>query len=301
MPTLNCPRCRCALTRTQTPQGVAFVCGSCEGHAAMLDQIRRALPRERFRSVWDAVKRSPAGTLPCPTCASAMRVVQLGALEVDTCVQCELLWLDPGEQERLTHAPPRPPPPPEPTAPTRTASSTILHPSGVFRMTRAEKGLMGVLDGLSSMIVRDEERNRIGAIRVVRSTSRLYNVVVNGRPHFVPGLRSGAAWRNRGELCRTLDACTVVNASMPLWFGSATWVYHRDKQLDWRYISLMRQHQGLFDGDRCIAEMKAASASTVFLNTHVPLEDELIMFLFCLRWGITYPRGTGSFEELLED
>lgn len=300
MPSFRCPRCQAPLARTQTPQGVAFLCAGCGGHATTLDHVRRSLPQPRFRAMWSTVKQSPAGTLPCPSCSAAMTVVRMGTLEVDTCVQCELLWLDPGEHEALSGPPPAAAPSQAEAAAAAGAGATF--PSGIYRMTRAKKSnLIDAITGLQTMIIRDEAKEQIGSIQRVRSTSRVYNVTIGRRAFFVPGIRTNlhntVTFRNRGELCRTIDATTAAHASIPLWFGSATWVYHRDKQLDWRYTSIVRMKQALYDGDRCIAEMSSATRNTVFLNTRIPLEDELIVFLFCLRWGINNPLGSGSLED----
>ena len=110
--TLNqrpCPRCAIPLGNTRVGAVRIYPCERCGGHALTLSQLRLVAESEqRIQPFWQAVRAAPPAALPCPGCAQPMRAVRVGEVEVDACMSCHFVWLDPGEQEKLVGV--RPPP-----------------------------------------------------------------------------------------------------------------------------------------------------------------------------------------------
>lgn len=103
---IDCPRCRTALTRLEARD--LWRCGGCAGElvaegeliAELLrvapDLLPEGTPRLPTRS------RPPTGpSAPCGVCRAPMSPVFLGGIDVDRCHADELLWFDARELERV--------------------------------------------------------------------------------------------------------------------------------------------------------------------------------------------------------
>jgi Zn-finger nucleic acid-binding protein len=102
---MTCPICTTPLlTHPELPQGGH--CTTCGGHLLPFTIVRREAPAGALEGLWGEFLAAPVGQRACPTCKSAMRAVFRRGIEVDGCVQCHHVWLDPGEREGLT-SPPR--------------------------------------------------------------------------------------------------------------------------------------------------------------------------------------------------
>jgi len=102
----SCPRCKNRLVRTQTPDGLFFVCPSCQGRAAGLSVVRKLKRRGELKELWGWVCRAEGNRgVGCPICRKPMVDVPLpiGARQVglDVCRSCQFIWFDADEMEQL--------------------------------------------------------------------------------------------------------------------------------------------------------------------------------------------------------
>ncbi len=104
----TCPRCDQPLGDTRAGSVRIFPCPACGGHAITLTQLRQISDSARVNALWQTARAAPQAHLPCPACTAAMRAVDVGGAQIDACLACHMLWLDPGEQERLAQVKPPP-------------------------------------------------------------------------------------------------------------------------------------------------------------------------------------------------
>lgn len=123
-----CPTCQTALTKTA--QG-RWVCPQGHGVGLTLSKTYGAVQDDEIKQLWALARRGVAGTRACPILGEPMVAVHLGydtdevfegtqgdgpdagQLDLDVCVECELIWFDPGEMEALPADLPNPEPTPE--------------------------------------------------------------------------------------------------------------------------------------------------------------------------------------------
>ncbi len=127
MTAFDCPRCTKPLDFVRRSQTSTWVCRSCAGHAVNVSVLRRTSEKSRFRAFWGATLQSQIrGHLACPGCRRHMHVVDVedtsavidsGAVTLDVCRSCTLVWFDPqeraqvlGTQKTATALPTSPPP-----------------------------------------------------------------------------------------------------------------------------------------------------------------------------------------------
>ena len=103
---LSCPNCSKDLTHAQADQSRLFACLGCRG---LLANRRNLLDIILYcRSRTDVPPRAPepiaphqlTRRVPCPKCSDAMKAHPYygpGHFVIDSCVPCQLVWLDGGE------------------------------------------------------------------------------------------------------------------------------------------------------------------------------------------------------------
>ena len=124
----ECPRCGTELARARGPDGIAWTCASCGGHAVAVAVLRKTARMDAANRIWqDARLTAPAGALACPWCAGAMGRVGVGAIgaeaEIDVCAKCQFVWFDAAEAERV---PARARPTPERLSPAAAQAAMIF-------------------------------------------------------------------------------------------------------------------------------------------------------------------------------
>ena len=95
----SCPSCN-VLLQAQTLEGVRlWKCASCRGFAISLPIVRKGLNTETFKKIWQKLSAGEIETgRPCPGCKNPLSVVeadgQAGAIMIDVCRTCQILWFD---------------------------------------------------------------------------------------------------------------------------------------------------------------------------------------------------------------
>jgi Zn-finger nucleic acid-binding protein len=112
----NCPRCTKPLQDQQLDELSFRCCPDCKGmlilHPELIDVIERswhAVPREKAETT---SFRTPEGwqnapALPCPDCLQTMEkygYMGIGAIQINRCDPCTLLWLDADELQNMVLA-----------------------------------------------------------------------------------------------------------------------------------------------------------------------------------------------------
>lgn len=76
----------------------AYRCEPCGGHAVTYPVVRDAIDRGRWQRLWRRVLSGARGTgVRCPGCGDATAEIRDGALAIDSCRRCHLIWFDRGE------------------------------------------------------------------------------------------------------------------------------------------------------------------------------------------------------------
>lgn len=112
----NCPTCRERLVEATLDGFAVRACGSCSGILTSHDGFGKVVKHRRVTC--DEPRRTPTPidpreferTLACPSCARRMEVHPYygpGAVVIDTCAACGLVWLDRGELRAIELAPGR--------------------------------------------------------------------------------------------------------------------------------------------------------------------------------------------------
>jgi membrane associated rhomboid family serine protease/Zn-finger nucleic acid-binding protein len=95
---LACPRCGSRLRVVTYGTASAYRCGRCEGHAVTYPVLREAIERGRWQRLWRRVLKGAAGSgVRCPGCGGGTAEIRDGALAIDSCRRCHLIWFDKGE------------------------------------------------------------------------------------------------------------------------------------------------------------------------------------------------------------
>mgnify|MGYP005846292575 CR=1 FL=1 len=122
-----CPTCHQRLLRGKIEAGLIFRCPGCEGRAVAVAVLRRVMPHETLRSLWQGAKacRHAQGK-PCPLCRRPMVETPLAAGTppglLDVCVGCQFVWFDPREFEQV----PRRQHEPAPSLPVKAREAAAL-------------------------------------------------------------------------------------------------------------------------------------------------------------------------------
>ena len=120
----ECPVCHVALVSGAIEGHSLLHCAKCRGVLATNDAFGVIVPILRARGTDDPGPRKPINPedlqrqVQCPQCRRVMDVHPYygpGAVVVDTCFQCRLIWLDHGEIAAIERAPGRRPGRPEQT------------------------------------------------------------------------------------------------------------------------------------------------------------------------------------------
>lgn len=95
----TCPACD-VLLEAQTPDGIRlWKCPSCRGFAISLPVVRKGLNPEAFKKIWHKLSSGQTESgRSCPGCKKPLSVVEAdgqgGALKIDVCRTCHILWFD---------------------------------------------------------------------------------------------------------------------------------------------------------------------------------------------------------------
>ena len=107
----TCPTCGATLALRHEGALDAWTCPQGHGLAFTLTEAYERLPDDEIHAMWALARTAKPGTRRCPMCEHPMVTVSVpgvdGAppVDVDVCVDDELLWLEAGELDRLP--PPR--------------------------------------------------------------------------------------------------------------------------------------------------------------------------------------------------
>jgi len=104
-----CPACNTPL-KAQKPDGVRlWKCASCGGFAISVPTVRKGLAPGTFKKIWQKISSGETTPgRPCPGCRKPLNVVEAdaqdGAVMIDVCRSCQLLWFDNEEFSGLPKA-----------------------------------------------------------------------------------------------------------------------------------------------------------------------------------------------------
>lgn len=108
----SCPTCNVSL-QAQKLEGIRlWKCASCRGFAISLPIVRKGLNTETFKKIWQKLSSGETETgRPCPGCKNPLSVVEAGgkggAIMIDVCRSCHLLWFDDKEFSDLPKVQPK--------------------------------------------------------------------------------------------------------------------------------------------------------------------------------------------------
>jgi len=143
---LTCPRCAATLRALRVGPMPLWECGTCAGRATMFPVFRASLSRERLRPFRRAFAAAAvASSLRCPSCRNAMLSADAGAVAIEACRGCQLLWFDRGEAPEPDAQPPR-------ERPKRVISDWAISPEDeteIWQLFYLERGLPVEIDGPS--------------------------------------------------------------------------------------------------------------------------------------------------------
>ena len=108
----SCPTCNVIL-QAQKPEGIRlWKCESCRGFAISLPIVRKGLDSDTFKKIWQKLSAGEIETgRPCPGCKNPLSVVeadgQAGAIMIDVCRSCHIIWFDDKEFSDLPKVTPK--------------------------------------------------------------------------------------------------------------------------------------------------------------------------------------------------
>jgi Zn-finger nucleic acid-binding protein len=113
----NCPVCQTPLSNASIESHDLLYCTHCHGMLIDMDNFLPLLDVLREYRYWARSSQAPRAVdtgriLRCPLCQHEMDEHLYGGggnMDVDSCEQCNLLWLDRGELSRIVSAPDRDP------------------------------------------------------------------------------------------------------------------------------------------------------------------------------------------------
>jgi Zn-finger nucleic acid-binding protein len=101
---MRCPHCRQSLVCSDRPPLRVWACPACNGCAATLAVLRKAIRYDTLQRVWACtIGHARTSLLPCPSCARAMNSVPTEGPLIDVCRGCQLVWFDARELEAMPH------------------------------------------------------------------------------------------------------------------------------------------------------------------------------------------------------
>jgi Zn-finger nucleic acid-binding protein len=104
---MKCPRDAKALVFVDTGMNMRDRCPACEGVLIDRTELASVLGKAHGRSVELAAERVaqlPKGSLACPRDGASLHRLDYQGIELDLCPQCNSLWLDGGELEKIRAA-----------------------------------------------------------------------------------------------------------------------------------------------------------------------------------------------------
>jgi Zn-finger nucleic acid-binding protein len=112
--TMKCPRCEAQLGSTEVEGIEIEECASCGGTWFEEEELRKAKDHADADlvwmdfEIWDHPERFDVSLKPvrCPRCNIDMAAVEYDTteIEIDYCLRCQGIWLDPGEFEKIIAA-----------------------------------------------------------------------------------------------------------------------------------------------------------------------------------------------------
>jgi Zn-finger nucleic acid-binding protein len=106
---LNCPVCKTALATNKLGRGICYSCAKCQGKAVNLTLLKNISDPKLIVDFWMAAKSlSEHDDRNCPSCTKLMLVhtapEELGSVELDICSNCQFIWFDAEELEKIPRA-----------------------------------------------------------------------------------------------------------------------------------------------------------------------------------------------------
>ncbi len=103
---MRCPACPTELTAKALETGASWTCAACRGVLMRGNALRLHLDAAAMEELW---KQAGAGARSthraCPNCSAPFHVWARpgasGAIELDACLKCALIWFDGGEIAKL--------------------------------------------------------------------------------------------------------------------------------------------------------------------------------------------------------
>jgi len=94
-----CPTCNVLLEAQKQADIRLWKCASCKGFAISLPIVRKGLKPPAFKKIWQKLSSGETQTgRPCPGCRKPLSVIeadgQAGAVMIDVCRTCQILWFD---------------------------------------------------------------------------------------------------------------------------------------------------------------------------------------------------------------
>ena len=107
----TCPTCDVLLEAQKLEDIRLWKCPSCTGFAISLPLVRKGLNPETFKDIWQKLSSGETVTgRSCPGCRNPLSEVkadgQAGAVMIDVCRTCQILWFDDEEFSDLPKAGP---------------------------------------------------------------------------------------------------------------------------------------------------------------------------------------------------
>jgi len=108
----SCPTCDVLLEAQKLEDIRLWKCPSCRGFAISLPLVRKGLNPETFKKIWQNLTSGETVTgRSCPGCRNPLSEVkadgQGGAVMIDVCRSCHILWFDDKEFSDLPKAVPK--------------------------------------------------------------------------------------------------------------------------------------------------------------------------------------------------
>ena len=108
----SCPTCNVLLQAQKLDDIRLWKCASCRGFAISVPVVRKGLKKETFRNIWQKLSSGETETgRSCPGCKNPLSVVEAdgqgGAVKIDVCRTCQILWFDDEEFSDLPKVAPK--------------------------------------------------------------------------------------------------------------------------------------------------------------------------------------------------
>jgi Zn-finger nucleic acid-binding protein len=101
-----CPNCKISLIENKNRYGSVWFCATCMGEGLPVDLLQKTSDPKAIKEIWDNAKlENHRSGKSCEACQKPMLVSKtsdkLGAIELDACPTCYLLWFDMDELQKL--------------------------------------------------------------------------------------------------------------------------------------------------------------------------------------------------------